>query len=222
MDDLHMERNNHEKARNKLEAKSREVEIMRRDLAEKAAYVEQKDMELQEQAMRLAALESESREAHRKNVELSAKIEEVLAVHEEFVARADAVGTDDGAGGEGADAEALAEREALLKRLQKAEAATKLKAGQLEAVNARVRAAGRSTRGTGGGRVVFRSISYAFCVCFLSVRGVNQGPRAGGEGGGRASYLRVVLVVYYEERDGAYAYVPQQRESGADQGDPQR
>lgn len=158
MDDLQMERSNHQNARNSLEAKTHEVEAMRRDLAEKTSHAEQKDLELQEQADRLAALDEESREAHRKNLELTAKIEEVMAAAQESsVARADdGVGAEgDGPEAGGLDEDAAAERAALLKKLAQAEAATKVQAGKLEVVAARV-SEGRSCfcwrNGGGGGR----------------------------------------------------------------------
>lgn len=106
--------------------------------------IQQKDLELQEQAARLSELEHESREAHHKNVELTARIQELMERREDGVSVGDAVrsmegGTGEGEAGEEGDAEAAAEKEALLKKLKRLEASVELKARQLETVTARVR-----------------------------------------------------------------------------------
>lgn len=149
MDDLQTERSNHQNARNSLEVRTRQVDDIRRDLAEKTSHVEQKDLELQDQAERLAVLEDESRDAHRKNLELTAKIEEVLAAQEESsAARAqDALRAEQAVKEAGRlDEDAAAEREALLKKLRQAEARIELTSGRLEAINARAEKIGRENQ----------------------------------------------------------------------------
>lgn len=181
MEDLEKERNNHRKAQESLEQKAREVNAMRQDLAEKTIHLEARDSEvrqaradlisrtegldiktqevqrkdavLQEQATKLVAMEAQTQEARRKNMELTARIQEIL--RERVAADAEtelARVSGDGETARGdldmmqthpapaAEEEWMEEKHKLTKELEREKAGNQLKGRQLEAVRARVSA----------------------------------------------------------------------------------